>query len=525
MNRIKNLLLTMVAVLALAIPSFAQTATTSTTLSSAITDTSSRTMIVASATGFTAGTTLAYVDNELVEVTSVSGTTIGIRRGAGGRVGTHASGATVYVGPKGQGPFIQYVPSGTCTRSDNPYLPLINYAPSVSGFTIFDCFGSSWYGKDQSMKYALSLAPGAQPSATSPTAGAANALTAQAGGAQSATTNNGANGGAWTITSGVGGAGGSSSGNGGTGGAMALVAGAGGGTITGGTGGAASLTGGAGGAGSTTAGTGGAVAITGGAAATTTAGTAGVGGAITITTGAGSATTSSGGTGGAAGAMTIAGGVGGAASTGAATGGAGGAVAIAGGAGAGTITGGAGGAVTITGGAGANGSTAGGSGGDVTLRAGAAGTGGTGTAGKVKLNDAATASKVLAFDLSGATSSTTTTLAFSQPGNITLTAPGYAGGIPVMFSCGATGTGNQTCTATAANTKTQIYNGQSTLSSNAATITFPNAFTSTTSFFCVANDVTTRANPVQMVPASASTATITNTTGGSDVIQWICIGQ
>jgi hypothetical protein len=42
----------------------------------------------------------------------------------------------------------------------------------------------------------------------------------------------------------------------------------------------------------------------------------------------------------------------------------------------------------------------------------------------------------------------------------------------------------------------------------------------------VANDVTTRANVVQMIPASgASTATITNTTGGSDVIQWICVGQ
>jgi hypothetical protein len=69
------------------------------------------------------------------------------------------------------------------------------------------------------------------------------------------------------------------------------------------------------------------------------------------------------------------------------------------------------------------------------------------------------------------------------------------------------------------------YNGTSTLSSNAATITFPVAFTSTTSFNCVANDVTTRANVVQMVPASASTATITNTTGGSDVIQWVCLGQ
>lgn len=94
-----------------------------------------------------------------------------------------------------------------------------------------------------------------------------------------------------------------------------------------------------------------------------------------------------------------------------------------------------------------------------------------------------------------------------------------------VFSCDATGTGSQTCAPLVNTWKSQIYNGKSTLSSNAATITFPYAFTSTTSYFCVANDVTTRANPVQMVPASATTATITNTTGGSDVIQWICVGQ
>jgi len=107
----------------------------------------------------------------------------------------------------------------------------------------------------------------------------------------------------------------------------------------------------------------------------------------------------------------------------------------------------------------------------------------------------------------------------------TFTMPPISGNLAPVLSCGSTGTGNQTCSPTAATAKAQIYNGESTLSSNAATITFPNAFTSTTTFFCVANDVTTRANPVQMIPASASTATITNTTGGSDVIQWVCIGN
>lgn len=141
------------------------------------------------------------------------------------------------------------------------------------------------------------------------------------------------------------------------------------------------------------------------------------------------------------------------------------------------------------------------------------------------IGDSSDNTKQLKFALSGATTGTATTLAASQTGNVTETLPAYAGGMPVWFSCGSTGTGSQTCAPAAANTKTQGYVGQSTLSSNAATITFPNTFTSTTSYFCVANDVTTRANPVQMVPASATTATITNTTGGSDVIQWVCVGS
>jgi hypothetical protein len=139
--------------------------------------------------------------------------------------------------------------------------------------------------------------------------------------------------------------------------------------------------------------------------------------------------------------------------------------------------------------------------------------------------DSTDTTKQLKFALAGATTGTATTLTVSQAGNITLTAPGTTGGIPVAFSCGNTGTGSQTCAPAAANTKTQFFIGESTLSTNAATITFPTAFTSTTSYFCVANDVTTRANPVQMIPASGTTATITNTTGASDVIQWMCAGS
>lgn len=134
------------------------------------------------------------------------------------------------------------------------------------------------------------------------------------------------------------------------------------------------------------------------------------------------------------------------------------------------------------------------------------------------------ASVPLKFD--GTTAGTvTTTLNVVDPTTTdkTVLLPNVSGGLPVLLYCGSTGTGDQTCTvATAASSK--IYAGHSTLSSNSAVITFPTAFASTT-YDCVANDVTTRANVVQMVSTSASTATITNTTGASDVINWVCSGQ
>jgi hypothetical protein len=40
----------------------------------------------------------------------------------------------------------------------------------------------------------------------------------------------------------------------------------------------------------------------------------------------------------------------------------------------------------------------------------------------------------------------------------------------------------------------------------------------------VANDLTTRANPVQVANTSSSSITITNTTGASDVINYLCTG-
>ena len=96
---------------------------------------------------------------------------------------------------------------------------------------------------------------------------------------------------------------------------------------------------------------------------------------------------------------------------------------------------------------------------------------------------------------------------------------GLSGG---TYFCGAT-TGAATC-STATGITARTIGGVATLASNSAVITFTTGFTATTTYSCVANDVTTRANVVQMVPTSATSATITNTTGASDVVNWICSG-
>ncbi len=114
---------------------------------------------------------------------------------------------------------------------------------------------------------------------------------------------------------------------------------------------------------------------------------------------------------------------------------------------------------------------------------------------------------------------TTTNTRFDCLGGV-WTRTGQAGN--VIF-CGAT-SGTTTCTpATGQNARS--IGGIATLASNSAVISgISPAFTSTATFTCVANDITTRANVVQVVNTSSSSITITNTTGASDVISWICVG-
>ena len=95
---------------------------------------------------------------------------------------------------------------------------------------------------------------------------------------------------------------------------------------------------------------------------------------------------------------------------------------------------------------------------------------------------------------------------------------------PTTHNCGA----GSTCSINPT-TNGQIVFGTITLPNNASTVTLSGispAFTSMTSFNCVANDVTIQANPVKAVPASSSSVAFTGiaeTTG--DMISYQCVGN
>jgi hypothetical protein len=160
----------------------AQTILTTTTLSSAAqgmgsvngaTPTGNQSIIsVASATGINApapntsltsgiiatseAQTYLYVDRELMQVKAVSGTTILVIRGVSGTYApSHASGAVVIIVPAAvfgswsgggadSGPQGPSFPQGSCTRTNELYLPRIQF----SSGSISDCLGGQWINGD-----------------------------------------------------------------------------------------------------------------------------------------------------------------------------------------------------------------------------------------------------------------------------------------------------------------------------------------------------------------------------------------
>lgn len=134
-SRLAGLLLGLIL---LAVPAFAQTATTSTTLSAAIADSSTRTFTVASATNIDVGGEL-WIDREALLVSAVNGTTVTAARGSEGtRASAHPSASLVYVASKATRSSVfksNQVILGTCTRANEAYLPQIN----TSTGDVMDC--------------------------------------------------------------------------------------------------------------------------------------------------------------------------------------------------------------------------------------------------------------------------------------------------------------------------------------------------------------------------------------------------
>lgn len=159
MTKTKIAVLSLFAALALSLPAFGQVVLTTTTLSAAVADSSIQKITVASVTGINAPSasdptksTSVYVDRELMDVESISGTTLTVIRGTsstGGRA--HASGAVVFVIPNylvtfsgGAYGYPPAVPAGSCTRANEQYLPRIQF---ISGLAS-DCIGGQWVTGD-----------------------------------------------------------------------------------------------------------------------------------------------------------------------------------------------------------------------------------------------------------------------------------------------------------------------------------------------------------------------------------------
>ena len=132
--------------------SFGQTILTHTTLSAAVTTSSTTTIPLTSATGVTATNTALFVADGLGEamfVNAISGTTASVTRGYQtlGKARPHLSGALVFVIPMTAGyppPLNTVAPTGSCTRSNIPYLPIISVGLGGAPTLISDCLGGVW---------------------------------------------------------------------------------------------------------------------------------------------------------------------------------------------------------------------------------------------------------------------------------------------------------------------------------------------------------------------------------------------
>lgn len=158
MNKnIQNILFAAVLALALSISAFAQTAVLPTTLTNAIAQ-NDTTFVVASTSGMTASATGAatfiVVGYETMNLTAIPASgTVTVRRTGPGNPVRHAAGEYVYYGTTAtwapsqtgsptSGVFLSEAtrPSGSCTRTSQGFLPLINPGRRSA----YDCLGGKW---------------------------------------------------------------------------------------------------------------------------------------------------------------------------------------------------------------------------------------------------------------------------------------------------------------------------------------------------------------------------------------------
>jgi hypothetical protein len=114
-------------------------------------------------------------------------------------------------------------------------------------------------------------------------------------------------------------------------------------------------------------------------------------------------------------------------------------------------------------------------------------------------------------------------LLVQTPNASNLNFPNLGGSLTTSYTCGTIAAAGA-CANTSLGATGHSIAGIATLSGGTSTITgISPAFTSSSTFFCVTNDITTIANPSKAVPASGSTVTFTGT--GTDNIQFVCMGS
>jgi hypothetical protein len=157
MKNFKALMVAVGLLLALAVPSFAQTTLNSTTLAAAVTSANTNQFQLASTTNVSVGDYLAIVHGnvvrEIAQVRSVASPYVTVTRDAVGfsterRARLHASGSTVYTGARGRfyGAAGSADVAGSCTRAQEQFLPHISLQ---SGY-IYQCSPAGvWYRLDQ----------------------------------------------------------------------------------------------------------------------------------------------------------------------------------------------------------------------------------------------------------------------------------------------------------------------------------------------------------------------------------------